>query len=118
MRLPNRPKAQHRGHPALLHSARSAGWMGNGHQRAWSHFLVEDEDAAPVPADAAVVGGGEDRQEHRVVLDLVAAHLPRQLVRADHRLHLVARAKGLGHVAPELDRVAAAVAAGDEPVAL
>ena len=36
-------------------------------------LLVKDEHAASVPADAAVVGGGEDGEQHAVVRDLEAA---------------------------------------------
>ena len=45
----------------------------------WSCFdlggplLVKDEHAASVAADAAVVGGGEDGEQHAVVRDLEAA---------------------------------------------
>ena len=65
-----------------------------------------------VAADAAVVGGGEDGEQHAVVRDLEAPLLLGQLVRSDHALDPRALAERFRHVGAELDRVAASRSAG------
>eukprot|EP00962_Isochrysis_galbana_P057172 scaffold29419_cov101-Isochrysis_galbana.AAC.3 len=66
-------------------------------------LVVKHEHPAAVAADAAVVGGREDGEQHRVVLDLIPALPLGQLVRSNDGLHPVPLAKRLGHVLSELD---------------